>query len=488
MTVFIPGGTKWPCPVCKRLQLFQRPIPQEALPVTVKCGFVDCQYKISFSTLDADTPPTYPKLGPDQRVQGNWTVEIQEQQRSYWKTAMAEGKQVSFHDRADAIAGHLAGGLECIQSLKYDLEQLSDAMAAQFEGEWGVLTSFQRCWNPHYCNQFIKQPFLALATLAQDEFVKQRTRLVLHPKFFVQELGFFVPATGGFLIQLITPYSQFSFPVERWMAAVLDLPEPLQLRVSGNKIVGKHLFSCWADIPGTVPDIDHHPDAPSLKISNGLLARRWLASAGVAPWNSMPLEQSVDFLPSGIDFFRNSAQSQHRRAWTTFAECGKLAYFVPSSEQRVSAWEFAITVGAYGIGQKLCLITDPFKKDLYANLWRETAGATTMSRHFHWKVVKDQQDLADTPWDSFKYILVDYTPDMPIEICRSLAEYNGRVILISDDPLLDTLESNVQASSFYACVNGIAVEQRLPAAEAEFNYDLVEHTLVSAILRDWRKS
>lgn len=488
MTTFIPGGTKWPCPNCKRLQLFQRPIPKEALPITIKCSLPECGFGISYSTLDADTPPCYAKYGPEAVLSGNWIVEIQEAKKPYWKQAEAEGKQISFRERADAIAGHLAGGHECIQSLKFDLEQLAEAMTIQFEGEWGALTSFQRFWHPTHTNQFIKQPFLALHTLAHNEFVRQRTRLVLHPKFFVPELGLFVPGTGGLLAQLITPYSQFSFPVERWMASILDLPEAFQLRVSGDKIIGKHLFSCWADIPGTVTDSDHEPDAPSIKIKNGLAARQWLATLGVPPWTNMPLERGVDFLPSGIDFFKYTATPAHRRAWTEFAEKGKLAYIVPTADQRVSGWEFAMTVGAYGLGQKLCLITDPQRKDLYTSLWKENTGPTTMSRAFHWKVIQDQQDLADTPWESFRYVFVDYTQDMPIEICRSLAEYRGRVIIITDDPLMDTLEANVQASHFYACVNALAVEQRIPAAEAEFNYDLLEHTLVSAILRDWGKS
>lgn len=97
MSIFIPGGTRWACPTCKRVQLFVRPIPQEALPVVIKCGFTDCTFAVSYSTLEIDNPPIYPKLGPERRVQGNWSVEIQEAQKSrYWDAAKAEGQQISF--------------------------------------------------------------------------------------------------------------------------------------------------------------------------------------------------------------------------------------------------------------------------------------------------------------------------------------------------------------------------------------------------------
>lgn len=499
MTTFIAAGTRWPCPNCKRLQAFQRGIAKEALPIILKCGFADCKFSQAFSTLDADTPPKFPKVDPVNITQGNWEIVYQEPEKPAWQEA-GTGGQVSFRKRANAISGHLAAAFECVESLRYDLNQLVDAMTCQLEGEWGIHTNFLRFWNPAKVNAFMKMPFLALKTLATNENVRLRTRLILHPQFFLPELGLPINGLGGMLIQLITPYTQFTFPLERWFSSLCEVPEQLQLRCyygenGSSKIVGRDLHLCWKDIPGCYTDSDHLEDAPSIRIAAGNReARCWLATMGVPPWPKQELTRE-DFLASGLDYFETTSPTpKQRRAFATFRNCGRLGYFVSGPDARMAAWEFCMSVGTFGIGQKLCIIGDPRLQKTYSGLAREATGPTTMSRYFHWKVVRDLEDILQgdmgssmIPWQSFKYIFVDYTPDTPLELLQYLQLYTGRLVIVHHDPLMDTLESNIEASHFHACLNGVHYDDYVPGSQDSFDYELAEHSVVTAILRSWKK-
>lgn len=483
MTTFIQSGTRFPCPQCQRLQAFRREIPVNALPLTITCAFEDCGYKHSYSTLDAEHPPIFGKTDPAQRIDGIWQIEMQEaaQDKKYWEQEL---KGLSFQARIEAVAGHVAGCLQLVHSLRFDLNELADAVASQFEGEWSMMTSFIRMWHPKRVNHFVKNPFFPLETNAPDEFIKQRSKLLLHPNFFVPEVGWYLTEDHGMFAQIITSYTYFMLPPEEWIAAQCKLPYAARLTVAEDKIVGRDLFGCWRDIPGTTPAVDHLEDAPSIRITNSIEARRWLARLGVPPWSKMPA--TIDaILPVGRQYFEGVGVSDcHRRAWKTFTEHGRMAYFTAN---RQAAWEFAMTTGMFTNGNKLCILRDSRQREDYARFKTEGMDSTTMSRRFHWKEVCREKDVELTPWSAYNLVIVDYDSSMPLKLLETLHDFHGRLILIHTDPVMDTLEMNLEASLFFSCLNSWHVDERLPGIQAAFDYDLAEHSITTALLANWKQ-
>jgi hypothetical protein len=448
----------------------------------LRCSLPDCGHKISFEVGDGDNPPIFPKVDPQYKLHGNWIIELQGQVKSYWKTA---GPQISFRERSDAIAGHLAGGLQLIESLRYDLDSLSDAMTRQFSGEWEMLTSFLRLWNPAKIQHFIKQPFLSVPVPSQDEFVKQRSRLLLHPNFFIPDVGCHLNNVGGFYWQLISPYTSFSFPVESWLAAICGIPDSLDIRVVGYKLIGKDLIHCWKDVPGSRTEDEHLVDAPAIRISDSKLARPWLARLGIRPWGDNPLsrEKKDECYPSCWTYFDSTVPTVSQRlAWEKFEQRGRLAYF---AQDRLIAWELAVLLAGFLFGEKLALITNPNHQETYRQLVRESRDTTHHNKTLHWKVVQHPDDLTEIPWSSFKFVILDYYADMDPAVLEALYNYTGRLLIIHNDPLLDLAGSNMDAALLHGLVNCVHYQEH-GKADTPFSYKQAESSLVVALLEQWK--
>jgi hypothetical protein len=478
MTDFISAGSKLACPACHHLQLFERSIPEDSLPIFIRCSH--CDWRLSFAK--GDTKPVFAKVDPINRVHGNWTVEMQQAAgKDYWKESTSSE---SFRDGCNGIASHLAGGLQLIERLRGQLRQLADNMTEQFQGEWGMHSAFLRYWNPTRVESWIKQPFCAFPVKCEDKWLTARTRLFIQPSFFTPIVGFPLRSYGGFYAQLITPYLLIEFPLETWLRNILDVTATPELKVVADRIVGRDLFHCWRDIPGTVPAEDHHDDAPILKISNSLQARTWLARLSVSPWLIGKLTEDHAFKQLWTYF---ESQTTNRKLYgevfKQFVEYGRMALFFADIK---NAWEVSLTIGSFMYGQKLVLIPSPERKDQYQALHREAAFVKA-NTSFHWKVVNQSDSLDDVLWDTVGYVIVDYSEDFPPEALEKLYNYNGRLIIISQNPVMDTLTSNWEASRFYGLVAKSIWHPEIAGIESPFSYEKGQDGLVQSILSDWHE-
>ncbi len=484
MPDFIPAGTRHVCPVCKRTQLFERSVPATALPVTIRCSFKDCRYTIAYSVPDADRPPVFPKLDIHLRVQGNWVVEMQAGEvKDYWKPI---GQQVSFPERCRMIASHVAGAMQTVQSLRVDLEHFSEQFTEQFSAEWSMATSFLRYWNPGKIEGFVKHPFCSLPVKCQDRFITARTRLFLHPDFYAPSVGYPLTSFGGYCAQMVTPYTLINFPLETHLQNFMQIMPAAEINVVGDRVVGKDLFRCWRDIPGTIPDREHHDDAPLLQIKDSLSARTWLARLGISPWNVGELTTDHAF-PSLWSYYKLSAlegvKPHQVAAFKAFAEHGRLALFY---EKPLEAWEIAMTIGSFLHGQKLVLTSSLEHKNTYQSISRH-ARENSATLPFQWKEVRQTEDIDEHTLQGVEYVILNYADDFPPEALEKLYDYPGRLVIIGQDMLMDTLTENWEASLLFGLVAKSIWYPELPATNALFNYDApsCQESLVGTILRNW---
>lgn len=476
MSDFIPAGAKLVCPSCGRLQLFQRAIPEEALPLVIKCSTPECGYQLSYTKTDSH--PLFPKVDPINRVQGNWLAEIQ-QAESKERWAPLAGQR-SFREHCNTIATHVAGALQTIKVLESTLDQLAAAVTNQFESEWGKYSGFLRLWNPGRVDNWIKQPFVSFPVPCQDRFLLDRTRLFLHPNFFVPRAGFPLKAYGGFNAQLITPYTLFHFPLETWLQKLLAITPVPDIKVVADRIVGRDLVKCWRDIPGTVRDIEHHDDAPLLRIRDSKAARPWLARLGISPWQIGMLTEEHAYKQLWTYYLSDTQKLYQTDTFHRFKEHGRLALFF---EQIVDAWEIALTIGAFMYGQKLVLLPSLEHKEKYSAIF--PSGLVKANTTFHWKLVQGESDLDGIPWEQISYVIVDYSEEFPPEALHRLYQYNGRLIIIAQNMLMDTLETNWEAAHFHGLVARSIWNPDLPALNADFNYTKSQDNLVAGILANW---
>jgi hypothetical protein len=489
---FINAGSRLQCSQCSRLQLFQRNIPEEALPFIIRCSFKDCNYSFSFNK--GDIKPIFSKVDPVNRVQGNWVVEMQsEKTPDYWKPS---GTASSFREKCNAIATFLASGLQTIEALKQDLKQLTNCMTEQFSAEWGTHAAFLKSWHPGRVDNWIKQPFLAFPIPCHDKVIASRSRLFIHPNFFAPQVGFVLPGYGGFNAQLITPYLLINFPLESWLRNLMEIKPTPDLRVVGDRIVGRELFFCWNDIPGTVPDAEHREDAPLLRIKDQLVARTWLAKQTVSPWGVGTLTEDHAFKALWTHFEGDTARAWQYRAFRDFQEHGRIALFC---EKYADAWEIALTIAAYIFGEKLVLLSSLERKANYTGLLREATNVKA-NTSVHWKQVTQPSDLADIEWEQLGLLIIDYDANFPVECLQQLYGYPGRLIIINRDyPIMDFTEENWEASLFFGLVAKTIWHPTLPAVHYEYDYDQdssqdytaeknSQENLVRTLLAQWRKT
>lgn len=485
---FIRSGQRWQCPSCRRLQVFERPILATMLPVVIRCSFADCKYAQSHSVLEVDNQPVFPKVDPINPVMGSWKVELNQAEvkplREYWKPSTA---QVSFNERCNTIATHIAGGLMAIETLKSDLDNLAESFTGQFQAEWSLATSFLKYWHPSKVNAFIKAPFCCLPVTCQDKFLTARTRIFFCPNFFTVKVGFPLQNFGGYTAQMVTPYTLINFPLESHLAKFMDLLPLPDVYTVGEMINGRDLYRCWRDIPGTVPDREHSDEAPLLRIKEPHLARPWLARLGINPWNIGELRKQEDAYAVMWSYFNQEKRfAKEREIFQAFVKWGRLALFFESATK---AWEIAATIGGYMYGNKLALISSSQREQVYKTILTSCTEQRA-NTSFHWKEIRSVEDVPEAATlDSLSLIIVYYDDAFPAEALAALYKYQGRLIIVAHDPLMDTLSENWEASLLFGLVSQSLWYPEVAPSTA-FNYQLesVKESPVGSLLKQWVES
>jgi hypothetical protein len=345
----------------------------------------------------------------------------------------------SFREQSESIAEDIISGLRKVEKLKLSLDAISRKFVEQFQESFSIANNTAD-WDWSYVLPFIKQPFLALPMHCDDADQRYYTRLVMAPFFYRGLVGFPVHTIGGFHAQIVNSYSRLFFPLERWMAQVLEAPANLQLEVVGNRIIGPSLLHCWKDIPGTVTDDFHKPDEPSIVIREQAEARGWLVKHAVPGWQAVPIPDS---LIAGGALRLLEQEERFRQPWKRFAASSRM---VAACDAKNFGRAFAAAASIVVKGATLVICPD----DAAMQEWNEAlrinqfAGAAPFAIHT-WEDFRHVDSINVVPT-----LIVEWGPDMPDEFLAQLHLYTGKMIVLIGDPLVDAMDDNVLAPLLYA--------------------------------------
>jgi hypothetical protein len=284
-----------------------------------------------------------------------------------------------------------------------------------------------------------------IPAVCEEDVSKKYSRYVISPKFFEPRLGFKVSCNGGMNIELVNQYSRMSFPLEPDEIEELGVPGSLDLKIFGSKITGKSLSLCWRDIPGLSKDSDFSEEFPSVMIRNNYHARSWLADHGVVPWSARELTLKDMSISEPYESIKGSPL--YKGAFDILMRCGRIGIFWPDAEIMRS---FAHACASMIKG--ITPIFVPGNQDKFQ--WRETSkmGYGNASNDFCYFTNGD-----NVMWDAFmktKSCIVDMTGGLkrPIDIdfLVKLFDYQGILILICRDPVLDFPVDNIYSRAVHA--------------------------------------
>jgi len=413
----------------------------ELLPVRLVCtGCGDSSVVIA--SMD-DVPPL-PKGKPYYEGCPTWIVQ------SAKPEAMEEIKpdaMKSFREQADGISAIIQNGADAIDELQESLHILSEKFVADFSAAHEVSRCMQRI-NPDVMTDFIAAPFFSIPAQAFNEITSERSFYVLAPIFYDKIMGAPVRTSGGFRMQLVTPYTMMTFPLETFILDSLGYPGPLDLRVMGNKIIGPDLHGTWESIPGVELDDDHTDFMPSVRIRDGLKARGWLARSGVFPWQERNM--GIDDMYAGSDAINAlEGHRQYAEAWSDFKRYGRIHLCWDNYRDII---DFCNHVFACVVGQKIVMLGD----HVSIAKWKADAmvGMTKL-KNVMYNTYDDFQSLSGL--EDIPTIVVDHRNGVPSSFIRSLISYRGNVILIGDDPVMDTLYDDERANLLYTIGGGMSV-------------------------------
>ena len=207
----------------------------------------------------------------------------------------------------------------------------------------------------------------------------------------------------------------------------------------------------------------------------------WLARLGIPPWKMPPLTESECFRQAW-EYFDNKKENNH---WQEFIEHGRIALCY---ENQRDAWSLALEIGLFLYGKKMVILSSDEQQTNYRSLYQEAKANLSGTKNFHWKVVKQAEDLIGIPWDELSYLIVDGSESLPDECLEAIYGYKGRLVLIAPDPLMDLLEDNWTASLTFGLVARLLIYPGLAFLRSNFGYNSANDHLIAAILRNWREA
>lgn len=363
---------------------------------------------------------------------------------------------VSFYFYAERLGELTKQMFADLGSLNQHLKAFEVQVAEHFESLHKESSSFRFYWKPQHLFEFLKQPFLSLPILCEDELASKYAYWLVSPKFYDTSVGLPIKASGGFRLRLINQYLRMMEPLDKEFCSSLGWPETLDLEVKGRKIIGSSLPFCWKDIPGLLEDHDSTEEWVSVYMSRPLLARQWLAQHGVVPWEAKPI-RAEELHVRKIDetmFTRFS----FGKAWTQYMQCGRLGIFWTDS---IEARRFATLVAMTSKGITPVFVEDFKQKMMWNGLYTEMFADANRGPTKNTEMIFFENG-SPLVWDTAKnckLIIVDLYGDIDTEILEKLMAYEGHLLLIGYDPLMDFQTSNVQASLVHALCGFININR-----------------------------
>lgn len=349
-------------------------------------------------------------------------------------------RALTFGEQTNIIANILYDGTKHIETLMKSLEDLNRAVAVEFGEAFGMADSVNS-WDDNFIKEFIEKPFLVFPVETDDPEIQPYCAYIAAPKFFKQRYGAPMPCSGGFFFELVLPYTRFSNCfVPEWLLKFVHLPPSLELEVVGNKIIGPSLINCWSDIPGIENDDDHTVDHPSIRIHKQYEARTWLARHGVSPWSDISFARS-DYSSLELE------DKITARVLSAIAKHGRVG--LPWWDN-LYAMGAALQAAAKIHGGKLFISGS----DDLTLLWRATTGGHGLAMRdnsFMWTRYQDIKDLDILSQTSC--VFVNYGDgSIPLEFMESLYKYNGPLVVLIGNPVLDALTINDEAETIFGLV------------------------------------
>ncbi len=218
-----------------------------------------------------------------------------------------------------------------------------------------------------------------------------------------------------------------------------DLPQSLDLKVLGNKIIGGSLSLCWKDIPGVRPDNDHTEDMASVFIQDPGSAKRWLSNHGINPWEPRPIaKEELNFNKPFEQIEESPAFSD---AWGKFMKNGRLGVFWSDS---MASRQFGTLVGLSLRGTTLVFVSGHKEKMAWDSLYSLASKRQRIGSELAFA-----ENGEAIMWPAFmraKSAIVDLHGPIDAEVIEKLYEFKGRVLILAPDPIMDFHSINIECN------------------------------------------
>jgi hypothetical protein len=421
------------------------------------CGYVGTLESISLIGVQ-----------PKQLADKEWQVVVSTHTQQQPGRVASEVTQISFGAKLDKLAGLIVDSSKLVNSLETDLIELSKSLEADFVASLGMLGRMAAIDSSELA-RFIYAPVSVIPISAIDADVSLYTSIAIVPKFLGGlKPGFILGEDDTHRFFLVSPYSLMAIGNEdasmRKLFEFLRLPVGPDISIHGSKIIGNDLTGFWERIPGIQPDSDHTTDMPSVIIINTVKARCWLSSHCVSP-------RMQEFKIVNWNYAHRLMTLHHRTVLEKFEKSGRMLL----CWSRDQAIEFANEI-AYSVdGRVLFVGKDGEVPALQAAITELMPAIFRPSDPGSQRVMFcDRNMFSDTMMPQiresrfqFNLVIVDMQGDgycmSDITILESLMLYSGNILILGNDPIIDTLEDNVIASRMFAVCNSVVEERTGPS-------------------------
>lgn len=452
--IIIATSQRMECPTCKKVLSFGANVTSETVPVTLCCPF--CPYQFSIGNKDEERYKRLAKIPYTRKSEGMWGIlekedmpvgdeaSIVEQELSDIPPAV---KVASFSSQVKDLGATALSFLKQADDIRAAVQEMADQMGYEMRKELDQCDAMKE-WNPQLLYHFIRNPFSKIDANCLDPMIEPYSGFLLSPKFYPKLHGFPISCRGGYYVQAVTPYSQLAFPLENHVAESLDLRVAEQLEIYGDKLIGKSLPLLWKEVPGCAEDVDHSILNPSLVIQERVTVRKWMAAHGAMPWQ--PLAKiKEEFFPYHEGMLKADCDIEGILNFREQFTCTGRAVVC---WQSIPLARMAASVLGHGMRGIKVVFSNGKPHDWHGGFKLEYED----KRQFVYMDTDQRHKIHVL--NQVSLMIVDATDVMPpLPFWNWLHEYQGALIVILRDGLLDTFEENEYAQAIYSLANLVSV-------------------------------
>jgi hypothetical protein len=408
-----------------------------SIPFALQC--VSC----SHTELFDDESRKFPKFPPQNGLHYFRVISVTKEKDENGETVVSSTINApgNYYEKAKKLGELTVEMYAKLSEMETDLNAFRESIADAFMNAFDKSSVFQY-WNSMGLTEFIRNPYIAIPVRCEDSLAASYSRWIIAPKFFEEKIGVPVEASGGFRLYIINQYTRMSKHLDAFQCKLFgDIPESLDLKVYGRKLIGSSLPMCWRDIPGLREDSDSTSECVSVYMDNPCLSRQWLARHGVNPWEDKPVKDE-DMLTIKLDELI-AKNPQFKEAWDLFIAHGRVGVFWNDA---LEARRFCYLAAFMLKGVVPVFVESNAYKMLWSGLYAEV-GTKNTSSSVRNKLIFTRNGEA-VVWEhvlSCQTIIVDAYGELDSDIVDKLFYFKGRIIIIGNDYILDANNRNVIA-------------------------------------------